>query len=144
VMILDVATGHSTDVGEGMDPSWPSELELMAELAGLRLRERWGDGGTNPSSPPIGASWYSNRREPEATTHVPSRPLGSDLRTRRSQGTAGDRGTGRSTRVDEKLTEQRDEASVNGIEGTQETGAELRFLGHKACDQRVRTTFRFA
>jgi hypothetical protein len=22
---------------------WPSELDLMAQLAGLRLRERWGD-----------------------------------------------------------------------------------------------------
>ena len=35
--------------------------------------------------------------------------------------------TGRSIRVDEKLTERRDGASVNGIEGAQETGADLRF-----------------
>jgi hypothetical protein len=36
---------------------WPSELDLMARIAGLRLRERWG--------------WWN--REPftsESTTHV--------------------------------------------------------------------------
>jgi SAM-dependent methyltransferase len=27
---------------------WPSELDLMAELAGLRLRERWGDWNREP------------------------------------------------------------------------------------------------
>ncbi|MGH2652294.1 MAG: SAM-dependent methyltransferase, partial [Actinomycetota bacterium] len=27
---------------------WPSELDLMAELAGLRLRERWGDWNHEP------------------------------------------------------------------------------------------------
>jgi SAM-dependent methyltransferase len=27
---------------------WPSELDLMAELAGLRLRERWGDWAREP------------------------------------------------------------------------------------------------
>jgi hypothetical protein len=39
--------------------------------------------------------------------------------------------TDRVIRVDGKLTERRDEASLDGIERTQETGAELRFLGHK-------------
>jgi hypothetical protein len=34
-------------------------------------------------------------------------------------------------RVDGKLTERRDEGSVNGIEGTPKTGDELRFLGRK-------------
>ena len=28
--------------------SWPSELDLMAQLAGLRLRERWGDWDCSP------------------------------------------------------------------------------------------------
>jgi hypothetical protein len=37
--------------------------------------------------------------------------------------------TGCSNRVDEKLTERRDDASLYGIEGTQETGADLRFSG---------------
>jgi hypothetical protein len=32
-------------------------------------------------------------------------------------------------RVDEKLTDRRDEASLKGIEGTRETGADLRFSG---------------
>jgi hypothetical protein len=27
---------------------WPSELDLMAQLAGLRLRERWGDWRRSP------------------------------------------------------------------------------------------------
>ena len=27
---------------------WPSELDLMARLAGLRLRERWGDWRSSP------------------------------------------------------------------------------------------------
>ncbi|MBB6173391.1 SAM-dependent methyltransferase [Nocardiopsis mwathae] len=27
---------------------WPSELDLMAQLAGLRLRDRWGDWGREP------------------------------------------------------------------------------------------------
>jgi len=28
--------------------AWPSELDLMAQLAGLRLRERWGDWNRSP------------------------------------------------------------------------------------------------
>ena len=28
--------------------AWPSELDLMARLAGLRLRERWGGWGREP------------------------------------------------------------------------------------------------
>jgi hypothetical protein len=38
---------------------------------------------------------------------------------------------GGSIRVDNKLTERRDEASVNGIERHQGTGADLGFLGNK-------------
>jgi hypothetical protein len=41
------------------------------------------------------------------------------------------RRTGGAIGVDEKLTELRDEPSLDGIEGTQEKGAELRLLGHK-------------
>jgi hypothetical protein len=29
---------------------WPSELDLMARIAGLRLRERWGDWDRTPFS----------------------------------------------------------------------------------------------
>ncbi len=32
----------------GLRWTWPSELDLMARLAGLRLRERWGDWGGAP------------------------------------------------------------------------------------------------
>jgi hypothetical protein len=46
----------------------------MAELAGHRLRERWGDGSTNPSSSPVGASRCSNPYEPEATTPLTRPP----------------------------------------------------------------------
>ena len=28
--------------------AWPSELDLMAQLAGLRLRERWADWAQSP------------------------------------------------------------------------------------------------
>lgn len=55
--------------------------------------------------------------------------LPSALAIVRESSAAG--GTGRGIRVDEELTERRDEAWVNGIERTQETRAELRFLGHK-------------
>jgi hypothetical protein len=42
--------GHYFDIADGRGRYstipfryvWPSELDLMAELAGLRLRERWG------------------------------------------------------------------------------------------------------
>ncbi|CAN5672259.1 class I SAM-dependent methyltransferase [soil metagenome] len=37
--------------------AWPSELDLMARLAGLRLRERWG-------------GWSKERFTPSSTTHV--------------------------------------------------------------------------
>lgn len=35
--------------------AWPSELDLMARLAGLRLRERWGSWGREPFGPQSGA-----------------------------------------------------------------------------------------
>jgi hypothetical protein len=38
-------------------------------------------------------------------------------------------GTRRGIRVDEKLTERRDEASLDGIQRTQERGADLRISG---------------
>jgi SAM-dependent methyltransferase len=34
--------------------SWPSELDLMAQIAGLRLKERWGDWNRSPLT---SASW---------------------------------------------------------------------------------------
>ena len=37
--------------------SWPSELDLMAEIAGLRLRERWGD-------------WHGSAFTAESGSHV--------------------------------------------------------------------------
>jgi SAM-dependent methyltransferase len=36
---------------------WPSELDLMARLAGMRLRERWG-------------GWHRQRFTSESTTHI--------------------------------------------------------------------------
>ncbi len=56
----DVATQRLTShhfeiVGGGVERSsfpgryvWPSELDLMAELAGMKLRERWGDWNREP------------------------------------------------------------------------------------------------
>ena len=35
--------------------AWPSELDLMARIAGLRLKERWAAGTENPSHPPAAA-----------------------------------------------------------------------------------------
>jgi hypothetical protein len=37
--------------------AWPSEIDLMAQLAGLRLRERWGD-------------WQRGRFHAGSPTHV--------------------------------------------------------------------------
>ena len=37
--------------------AWPSELDLMARLAGLRLRERWSD-------------WAGSRFTSSSTSHV--------------------------------------------------------------------------
>ena len=34
--------------------AWPSELDLMARLAGLRLRERWSDWNRSPFPTPRG------------------------------------------------------------------------------------------
>jgi hypothetical protein len=40
--------------------AWPSEIDLMAQLAGLRLRERWGDWrrGTFTAASPTHVSIY--------------------------------------------------------------------------------------
>lgn len=37
--------------------AWPAELDLMARLAGLRLRERWG-------------GWHKERFGPDSGGHV--------------------------------------------------------------------------
>ena len=44
--VVDFRHLHLTEEGMSMYPgrlryAWPSELDLMARLAGLRLRERW-------------------------------------------------------------------------------------------------------
>ena len=55
----DIATqamrGHYVDLTDGGEYStiqfryvWPAELDLMARLAGLRLRERWGGWAREP------------------------------------------------------------------------------------------------
>lgn len=44
-------TADGSDVRETQTPFrfvWPSELDLMARLAGLALRERWGDWNRSP------------------------------------------------------------------------------------------------
>lgn len=56
---------------------WPSELDLMAELAGLRLRERWSDwdGAPFTSASDNHVSVYARRDELGATgSHGPPRP----------------------------------------------------------------------
>ncbi len=39
---LDISDGHARQVSVPFRYAWPAELDLMAELAGLRLRDRWG------------------------------------------------------------------------------------------------------
>ena len=51
--VVDFRHLHLTEAGIRMYPgrlryAWPSELDLMARLAGLRLRERWGDWQRSP------------------------------------------------------------------------------------------------
>ena len=51
--VVDVRHVHLTEGGIRMYPGrlryvWPSELDLMARLAGLRLRERWADWRRSP------------------------------------------------------------------------------------------------
>jgi hypothetical protein len=82
-----------------------------------------------PFEPPR-APGCCSRHEAESATRVtrePSIPMSVRLQRR-------DRRIGRTRsgiHVDEKLTERRDEASLDGIEGTHETCAELRFSSHK-------------
>jgi len=93
---------------------WPSELHLMAEFAGLRLRERWGmEARTLPAHRMVhlaGRTGASLSQRPVTPT-PPSRSLCTG--TVKGIRVAGR--SGRSIRVDEKLTERRDEASLNGI-----------------------------
>ena len=43
---------------------WPSELDLMAEMAGMRLRERWGGWKENRSPARAGPTYRSGRSRP--------------------------------------------------------------------------------
>jgi hypothetical protein len=62
---------------------------------------------------------------------VPPRPLGLISARAAVEGTSGRRRDRPLHRVDEKLTERRDDMSVSGIERTQEKGADLGFSGSK-------------
>jgi SAM-dependent methyltransferase len=60
--VVDFRHLHLTEEGMSMYPgrlryAWPSELDLMARLAGLRLRERWSD-------------WAGSRFTSSSTSHV--------------------------------------------------------------------------
>jgi hypothetical protein len=62
---------------------WPSELDLMAEFAGLRLRERWGGWkhepfGTTDWSLGVRTGGHMSRplREPELKSRRASAPTG--------------------------------------------------------------------
>ena len=53
---------------------WPSEMDLMARIAGLHLRERWADWIRTPSTPTAHLKWSCTRsRSPSAPQHAPSR-----------------------------------------------------------------------
>jgi SAM-dependent methyltransferase len=45
---IDVVDGHGRYYTIPFRYVWPSELDLMAELAGMRLRERWADWAREP------------------------------------------------------------------------------------------------
>jgi SAM-dependent methyltransferase len=45
---LDVVDGRLEQVSMPFRYAWPSELDLMAQLAGMRLRERWGGWNREP------------------------------------------------------------------------------------------------
>ena len=47
--------------------AWPSELDLMGQLAGLRLRERWGGWGREPFTASSGVHVSVYERSPRAT-----------------------------------------------------------------------------
>ena len=60
---------------------WPAELDLMARIAGLRLRERWGDWHGSPfgRQPSAVSVWRSQRRRAgrerlPRPARAPSRP----------------------------------------------------------------------
>ncbi len=46
---IDVADGHGEHRSVPFRYVWPAELDLMAQIAGLRLRERWEGGQSSPS-----------------------------------------------------------------------------------------------
>jgi hypothetical protein len=52
---LEVTGGHGEYTSTPFRYVWPAELDLMAQLAGLRLRERWRlDAGTvHEREPPV-------------------------------------------------------------------------------------------
>jgi hypothetical protein len=54
--------------------AWPSELDLMARIAGLRLRDRWGGWSREPftSRSTLHVSVYA--REPGVVDNTPSTP----------------------------------------------------------------------
>jgi SAM-dependent methyltransferase len=45
---FEIVDGKAERVSIPFRYAWPSELDLMAELAGMRLRERWGDWNRKP------------------------------------------------------------------------------------------------
>jgi SAM-dependent methyltransferase len=45
---FSVVDGHVEKVSMPFRYVWPAELDLMAELAGMRLRDRWADWGREP------------------------------------------------------------------------------------------------
>ena len=54
---LEIADGRAERLSVPFRYAWPSELDLMAELAGMRLRERW-------------AGWHREPFTSESRTHV--------------------------------------------------------------------------
>jgi hypothetical protein len=62
---LEVADGRGEYSTIPFRYVWPAELDLMARLAGLRLRERW-DGWTDRPSPARAASTSRSGSSPPA------------------------------------------------------------------------------
>ena len=57
--------------------AWPSELDLMARIAGLRLKYRWGGWNQSLSTPPAAHTFPSTDAEP-STTGGGARPMVTD------------------------------------------------------------------
>ncbi|HYZ54660.1 MAG TPA: hypothetical protein VE733_14320 [Streptosporangiaceae bacterium] len=76
---VEVSEGHSEYRSIPFRYVWPSELDLMAQLAGLRLRERW-DGWTREpftSEPPARLGLGDARSPMIARSLPPHRRLSS-------------------------------------------------------------------